>query len=345
MNRKGFIGIAILIAVLALAVIGGIVYVRYILPQQTHQSPAQMTSTTTSSAESAASAGCNNLDCLIAAAGSCTQITSTITESNSLGLLAPGILQNSVSNREITGTSGANCIYASKLISANAVMDQKFFNDPAYQNQFFSGLKSFPGVTDADIQKIKTAIQSGDALKQVQAQLVQMNQSLQVSIGSITTCTIPPSELVKRLQDEKNGEINIQFPDPYCKVQIGAAAGQSSPAYTSAPQPQTPVGNSGSVYPTTAIPSGVGSVTVYLSANEQSTINGVGFKVNSLSDSQLNVTVTDSSTGGSATVTFSVNQPMIVLGHDMVVMGIKETQMGTVNGQPIIEEQATLTYK
>ncbi len=327
MSKNGFAGIAILLIVLALAVAGGIAYVHYVvLPRQnsangTTPSPVASTTTAavaTTTASPVAPAGCNDLDCLITAASSCAPITSTITESNSLGFLALGILQNSVTDRQIKGPSGANCIYVSKVESASAVVDQKFFSDPTYQNQILSGLKSFPGVTDADIQKVKTAIQDGSALKQVQTQLAQMNQSLQASISSITTCTIPTTELVKRLQDEKAGNINIQYPDPYCKVQMGPAAATT--------------------------PSGVGSVTLYLYANSTNGINGVTFKVNSLTSTEVNVTVTDQKTGASQTATLTPNNTATVAGHTMTVTSIKQVKTGTINGQPSYDEQAAVTF-
>jgi hypothetical protein len=97
--------------------------------------------------------------------------------------------------------------------------------------------------------------------------------------------------------------------------------------------------------PASSPPSGVGTTTIYLSANEDSTINGLEFKVNSITSSQLNITITDTSSGQNQSVSLIPNSPVTVLGHDIMVTAIQQVSEGTVNGQPIYSEQATLNYK
>jgi len=126
------------------------------------------------------------------------------------------------------------------------------------------------------------------------------------------------------------------------------SGGSNAIVPSSQPTPQqVPSGNSsGSASPSTAIPpSGVGTVTVYLYSNEDSVTNGLEFKVNSLTASQLNVTVTDHATGASQAASLTPDNPMTVAGHDIMVTSIQQASNGTVNGQPVYSEEAVLSYK
>lgn len=88
-----------------------------------------------------------------------------------------------------------------------------------------------------------------------------------------------------------------------------------------------------------------GPTTVHLSAGETETVNGLEFKVNAITASQLNVTVTNTKTAQSQTASLTLNNPVMVLGYSMTVTSFQQVSYGTIGGQPSYVEQATMSYQ
>ena len=91
--------------------------------------------------------------------------------------------------------------------------------------------------------------------------------------------------------------------------------------------------------------SGIGYITEYLYSNETSTINGFEFQVNNVTSNQLNVTITNTATGRSKTVLFTLSDPLMVFGHSMEITNIQQINTVTANGQSTYAEEARLIYQ
>jgi hypothetical protein len=149
----------------------------------------------------------------------------------------------------------------------------------------------------------------GITLTQLQQQLqASQTQARQQSVGATTACSLSTNTLVQILTRWSKGNFDSSdLASGSCTITM--PNGSSTPLYTGGSIPLTP-----------------SKITVYLYQGETSGLNGVTFKVNSLTTTELNVTVTDQKTGASQTATLTVNNPM------------------TINGQPSYSEQATVTY-
>ncbi len=317
-SRSGFSAVLIIFAVLALIIAGAIAYVHLVvLPRMNAaaSSPAASPVQTSSSTPATAAAGnapaaCTDLKCFIAYAETCTPIDATITDS--LPFLYPGVLQNSVTEEKIGGFSGADCLYSDKVLSAEGVVDQHFFDPSNAQNalkeiasSIEASAKTSGGAPAGYLQSIETAYKDGSLLKQAQSTVAQMNQQLPSSIGSLTSCVIPTSTLVQRLQDEENGTINIQYPDPYCKVTFAAA---TSGGYWS-------------------------SISNWTAGTSAGLGGQIMFTINAIGANSVSVTADNESTGQSAQATLGIGQTTTMVGYEVVLTEITPT--GTLKFQRI----------
>jgi hypothetical protein len=192
----------------------------------------------------------------------------------------------------------------------------------SFSNRIDGVSLAFPSSTIAQAEA------KGITAAQIQEQLQQSDAQAQQSVGMTTRCTFTTSYLTQMLTNWSEGNLSSSDLNPG-NCTATEANGKSIQIYTG-----------GSDIPLTS----AGTTTVYLSANEQSGINGIDFKVDALTTSQLNVTITDSATAQSQTVAFTINNPVTIFGHTMTVTSIGQVSNGTISGQAAYIEQATLTY-
>jgi hypothetical protein len=340
-SRDGFAATLALIIVFIVAVIGAIVYVHYTSRQPAPQNNTAIQSSSTVSANAIASptatvpiappaaagpksCSTNNLNCLIIAAANCSpaavEWTQTITL---LGVYN----QTSQIHLALNGLNSAGkCSFSDRTDSLTLSLTSQAEQSAKAQ-----------GMTDAQIQQ--------------QLQAAQTQASKQ-SVGTTVTCALATKTLVEILtnwskgvfssSDLASGSCTATLPNGAKTPLSTGGSVQFTPS--SQPSSQPTSDDTGNTVTAATPPSGVGTATVYLYANETITSGNIEFKVNTLTASQLNVTITNQTTGQSQTVSLTPNDAVTVVGHDIMVMSIAETSNGTVNGQPIYSEEATVNY-
>lgn len=183
--------------------------------------------------------------------------------------------------------------------------------------------------TPQALQQVKT---QGLTDSQMQQQLQESNAQAKQTIGLVTSCTFPVDRLSELLTNWSKG--NVSSSD-LTSEDCTATDASGKPR-------QLPSANGTlSVSPT---PSGQQTVSLY--DHSDVTFNGLEFKVGVISSTtKLDLTVTDHATNKSVSVTLLVNQPMAVLSYNLTLTGIKQTQTGTANGKPVLQNVATVSYK
>jgi hypothetical protein len=338
--RGGFAATLTLIVVLAVALLVGILYVHfYVLPNitreiantESHVVGGQSSSTASLSArvppatgDSQSCAG-NDLNCLISAATKCFK--SDVQWTHSIDLL--GIYNETAQvNLAVNGFTEGRCSFSERTDDLALSLTSAGEHEAVAE-----------GLTDAEIQQSLQAVQA---------------QASQQSVGTTIDCTLATSTLVKVLTNWSKGTFSAgDLASGNCTAILpnGSKAplstGESVQLTPSSQESSQPSANNSSGNSTAAAgpPPGVGAATVDLYADEDSTIDGVEFKVDSLTASELNVTITDHTTGESQTASLMPDEAAIVAGHDIEMTSIQQISDGTSNGEPIYTEQATLTYQ
>jgi hypothetical protein len=345
-SRNGFAATLVLIIILVVVVVGVIAYFHYAYPPQ----PTPQNNTVTQSSSTAStnptisptatipvavqptagpkSCSNNNLNCFIAAAANCSlasvEWTQTITL---LGVYN----QTSQIHLALSGLNSAGkCSFSDRTDSLTLSLTSQAEQSAKAQ-----------GMTDVQIQQ------------QLQAAQTQASQQ---SVGTTVTCALATKTLVQMLtnwsketfssSDLSSGNCTATLPNgTKAPVSTGGSV-QLTPSSEPSSQPASDDSsdNTGNAAGAATPPSGVGTATVYLYANETITSDNVEFKVNTLTTSQLNVTITNQTTGQSQTVSLTPNNAVTVVGHDIIVTSIAQTSNGTVNGQPVYSEEAIVNY-
>jgi hypothetical protein len=211
MNRSGFATTIVLLAVFALAVIGGIAWVHFVYlpkmaaqnstasqsaPNPIVQSPASSATITSTSIQSNSASTatttttCDNYQCLIAAASQCQPISVTISYSGMPFPLDPDISESGQTKYEIQKSSGVN--------NCNLIFSSPITVLSVSEKGRAAALAQ--GMTDA----------------QINAQLQTMNNSLksEVVTQSQNTCPSNTSTISAYLayyeNDLKNGNLKVE---------------------------------------------------------------------------------------------------------------------------------------
>lgn len=138
------------------------------------------------------------------------------------------------------------------------------------------------------------------------------------------------------------------------KVPLNTGGTPTTTSQTQPSPPKTVSGSTGSPKKTTlattpapSAPSGVGTATTNLAPNENYSDgnNNLKITVGTVSATTLNMTVTNTVIGKSATVSLTINKPTLVLNYDMMVTSITQIYQGMVSGQSLYAYQATISYK
>jgi hypothetical protein len=313
-SRDGFAAALVLFVVLALVVAGGIAYVHYIyLPKMAAQGNTPVASSSSTPSVPASPTATTPI---------ATQVTSGGCADNDMNCLIAAAQNCSPTSMEWTQTIN--------LFG--------FFNQTSQVHLALTGLNSdskcaFSERTDNLILSLTSStIQAAQAKGITQAQIQQQLQTSQAqarqqSVGTTINCALSTNTLVQILTKWSGGSFgSSDLASGNCVATT--PSGAKTPLYTGGSMPLTP-----------------SKITVYLYAGSTNGINGVTFKVNSLTATEVNVTVTDQKTGANQTATLAPNNTMTVAGHVMTVTSIQQVKTGTVNGQPSYDEQATLTYQ
>ncbi len=327
-SRDGFAAAILVFVILALVVIGGIAWVHYYYLPHT---AADNANTTQAAPTSSVASVVPTPTASTTSTSSAPTKTSVTKVENNTGLISCASNDLSCLIAAARTCSPASVEWSSTLnlfgafiqtTKSNLILGGMVSGKCSFTNRVDGVSLAIPSTTIAQAEA------KGITAAQIQEQLQQSDAQAQQSVGMTTKCTFTTSYLTQMLTNWSEGNLSSNDLNPG-NCTATEANGKSIQVYTG-----------GSNIPLTS----VGTTTVYLSANEQSGINGVDFKVNSLTTSQLNVTITDSKTGQSQTVSFTVNNPVTVFGHAMTVTSIGQVSNGTIGGQPAYNEQATLTY-
>ena len=326
MNLKGFAAAIVIFAVVVLAVVGAIAWVHYYyLPHMAAENNTMRT-VSTSTAPTA------QLPATSIASTSTVQATVSTTEAGN----ATGLISCASNDLTCLIAAARTCSPASVEWSSTLNLFGAFIQ-ATKSNLTLGGIVSGKCSFSNHVDSVSLAIPSttiaqaeakGITAAQIQQQLKESDAQAQQSVGMMTKCTFTTSYLTQMLTNWSEGNLSSNDLAPG-NCTATEANGKPIQIYTGESSiPLTPVG----------------TTTVYLSANEQSGINGIDFKVNSITTSELNVTITNSATGQSQTVSFTVDNPVAVFGHTMTVTSIGQVSNGTIGGQPAYIERATLTY-
>lgn len=219
-----------------------------------------------------------------------------------------------------TGTIDVSALFAESVKSQLAIKGLNssgkcIFSDDAISAkgivtpQFLSGAEA-QGLTAAQAQQ------------EVQGEANQ-------SAGQTSQCTFTPSALVSLLTDWSKGPINVSAFTP------GNCTSNSTPTNT----------NINVTTPPASAPEQVYGGTATLTAPGNFGYNNLKFNVAAVYSASANMTVSNSATGQSATVSLNLNQPMTVVGYTMTVTNITMVESTNAQGQNVFSNKATLTFK
>jgi hypothetical protein len=324
MTSKDLSAALVVFTVVVLVVVGAIVWVHYYyLPHMASEvETAQTIATSTAS----------NLQLPATSAASSTTASSTLpptTVENSAGIVtcANGDLNCFIAAAQRCTQASVEWNNTLNLLGAliqtttsTLILRGTVAGKCSFSNHIDAVSLAFASATIAQAES------KGIMAAQMLEQLQESNVQAQESVGMTTTCAFTSDYLVQMLTNWSEGK---ESSDDLSSSDCTAVAADGKPI-------QSYGGSSSAATPVVTI--------VYFTANQQSGINGINFKVISLTASNLTVTITDSGTGQSQTVSFTVDNPVIVFGHAMTVTNIGAVSNGTLGGQTEYIERATLTY-